>query len=424
MINIINKFFTSSNNEDSINFKLKKLSEVSEIAKIFKLINYYSEDSEVRYVGGCIRRALKNEKIDDIDLATNVDPKILCEILKKNNISFYESGIEHGTITANINNQLLEITTLRKDVSTDGRHASVKFSKNWFEDASRRDFTINSIYSDINGNLFDPFDGKKDLEKGIVKFIGNSEKRIQEDYLRILRYIRFFLIYSKHKHSEELKKNIKKNIKGISKISSERLLDELKKLFLSDGFLKLINDNFCLETVEIIFPQLKNLNIFKNLNEKKKEIIKSKDFIFLLSLSIIDETDNCDYFVYKYNLSNENKKKIKFFQKYCSKKIDKYLLDKKNLKKILYFYQTEYLIDLIDFCIIKNIGSLEKNIKLRDFFRKEPIPRLNVNAKYLMEKFNLKEGKELGEKLKKIEDYWINNSFSIKDKEIEKIVKD
>ena len=186
----------------------------------------------------------------------------------------------------------------------------------------------------------------------------------------------------------------------------------------------MINDNFCLETIEIIFPQLKNLNIFKNLNEKKKEIIKSKDFIFLLSLSIIDETDNCDYFVYKYNLSNENKKKIKFFQKYCSKKIDKYLLDKKNLKKILYFYQTEYLIDLIDFCIIKNIGSLEKNIKLRDFFRKEPIPRLNVNAKYLMEKFNLKEGKELGEKLKKIEDYWINNSFSIKDKEIEKIVKD
>ncbi len=90
----------------------------------------------------------------------------------------------------------------------------------------------------------------------------------------------------------------------------------------------------------------------------------------------------------------------------------------------MYFYQTEYLIDLIDFCIIKNIGSLEKNIKLRDFFRKEPIPRLNVNAKYLMEKFNLKEGKELGEKLKKIEDYWINNSFSIKDKEIEKIVKD
>ena len=104
-----------------------------------------------------------------------------------------KQGIEHGTITAVINKKSFEITTLRKDVKTDGRHAQVEYTDNWLEDASRRDFTINSIYSDLDGNLFDPFNGRKDLQDGLIKFIGDPAKRIKEDYLRILRYIRFFL---------------------------------------------------------------------------------------------------------------------------------------------------------------------------------------------------------------------------------------
>ena len=177
--------------------------------------------------------------MDDIDLATNLDPKIVSEILKVNKINFFETGIEHGTITARINNQKFEITSLRKDISTDGRHAQVEFSNNWYEDASRRDFTFNSIYADLNGNLYDPFNGKKDLEIGEVRFIGDPDKRIKEDYLRILRYVRFFLNYSKSKHNDQIKKIIRQNLNGLSQISSDRLLDELKKLVFSNGFLKL-----------------------------------------------------------------------------------------------------------------------------------------------------------------------------------------
>ena len=133
--------------------------------KIFDHTNSYSSDSEIRYVGGCIRKILNNEKIDDIDLATNLEPNQVCEALKLKNINFYESGISHGTITALIDKYNFEITTLRKDIFSDGRHAKVQYTKSWLEDASRRDFTINSIYSDANGNLFDPFNGKKDLKK-------------------------------------------------------------------------------------------------------------------------------------------------------------------------------------------------------------------------------------------------------------------
>ena len=141
-----------------------------------------------RYVGGCVRKVIKKEIVDDIDLATNLTPPQICEALKNKQINYYETGIEHGTITAVIDEYKFEITSLRKDVLTDGRHAEVEFSLDWKEDASRRDFTINSIYADGDGNLFDPFNGKKDLEEGNINFIGNAEKRIQEDYLRCLLY--------------------------------------------------------------------------------------------------------------------------------------------------------------------------------------------------------------------------------------------
>ena len=423
MISIVKKFFKKNNNQNSFNVELTKLKDETQVTKIFKSISDFSDESEIRYVGGCIRKILNNEKVDDIDLATNIDPHKVCEVLKKDNISFYESGIEHGTITAKVNNRKFEITSLRKDISTDGRYAKVEFSNDWYEDASRRDFTFNSIYSDLNGNLYDPFNGKIDLENGLVKFIGDAEKRIKEDYLRILRYIRFYLNYSKQKHSEELKKTIRKNINGIAKISSDRLLDEIKKLVLSEGFLTLPKDNFSLEIINLVIPQLKNLKFFKNSNYYSKKLISSKDFIFLVSLMIIDETDNCEYFLYKFNISNDDKKRIRFLAKYFSKTLDKNLFTEKNLWKIFYYNGKEYLNDLIDFHIIKNNTSAKKFLILKELFSNKSAPKLNVNAKFLMQKFNLKEGKELGKKLKDIEEFWLNNSFSINEKQIEKIIR-
>ena len=197
MINFLNKFISRTKNLSHISEKIINLSKITPIKKIFDSIKNYSSDAEIRYVGGCIRKIIKEEKVDDIDLATNLNPQQVCEALKKNHINFYETGIEHGTITAVIDNYSFEITSLREDVETDGRHAQVKFSTNWKKDATRRDFTINAIYADVDGNLFDPFNGKDDLEKGIIRFIGNPEERIKEDYLRILRYFRFFFSYSK-----------------------------------------------------------------------------------------------------------------------------------------------------------------------------------------------------------------------------------
>ena len=204
MNNLLDKIFFRSQNLNHINLGFKHIKKETEIKNIFSAIHSFSSSSEIRYVGGCVRKIINKEKVDDIDLAVNLKPTDLCKILKDNNIKYYESGIEHGTITAIINNIKFEITSLRKDIDTDGRHAKVEFSNNWKEDASRRDFTINSIYADIEGNLFDPFEGKKDLARGKINFIGFVVSGPKEDYLRILRYIRFFLNYSKKKHDQKI----------------------------------------------------------------------------------------------------------------------------------------------------------------------------------------------------------------------------
>ena len=423
MIEILNKIFFRSNNFGNLNIEFQELRNKTGIELLFRAVEGYSDTSEIRYVGGCVRKILKNEKINDIDLATNLTPNQIIEVCKKENIKFYETGLKHGTITVIINNHNFEITSLRKDLKTDGRHAEVVFTNDWKQDASRRDFSINSIYSDLQGNIFDPFNGKKDLENGKINFIGDAEKRIKEDYLRILRYIRFFLNYSKHEHDKDIIKIIKKNLDGFSKISSDRLLDEFKKLFSSDKFLNLANDQFSYEIINLIFPQFKNIHLLKKLNKFAKENIKKVDFIFLISLMTVDGSDNADYFIYKFNISKKDQKRILFLNNYLKNKNNK-SFNTKNLWKILYFNGKESLLDLINYHIFISKKVDKKLVNFINFFKDKKAPILPLRAITLMSKYNIPEGKDLGLKLKQIENKWVDNNFIISEKEVEKLIND
>jgi poly(A) polymerase len=423
MKNFLDKIFLRSNNLGYISQNIKDLSTKTPANKIFEAINSYSSMSEIRYVGGCVRKIINKEKVDDIDLATNLEPKRICEALKKNNINYYETGIEHGTITAIIDDYRFEITTLREDVQTDGRHAKVKFSKDWKADASRRDFTINSIYSDRVGNLFDPFNGKEDLENGNINFIGDAEKRVKEDYLRILRYVRFFLNYSKQEHKPEIIRKLKMNIGGVSKLSKERLLDELKKIINLKTLEKLTKDKFSLELITIVFPELQNVNIFSKLKLKTVNFVEKIDFIFLLSLMIINETDNADYFLYKFNISKKDQKRIKIIDNFYKDKIRSTTFLEKNMNKIFYYYGKEAVIDIINFRIFKVQNLDIKLSKLIEQFRDKTIPTMPISADVIMAKYKIPEGKILGDKLKMIEEEWVHNNFKISAKQIENIIK-
>ena len=422
MNSILDIIFFRRNNFKNISASIKDLSTHKKVDQIFKVIKQNSTSGEIRYVGGCIRKILNNEVVDDIDLATNLEPQEVCEILKNNNIKFYESGIEHGTITAMIDNFKFEITTLREDVETDGRHAKIKFSKDWKKDASRRDFTINSIYSDDSGNLFDPFNGKKDLENGYIKFIGEPDKRIKEDYLRILRYLRFYSNYSKHHHDTDVIKKIKINIGGISKLSKERLFDELKKITNIKTLEKLSKDKTSSEIFLMIFPEIKNLDFFSKLKPHSYNLAREFDFIFLLMLMILDNSDNADYFLYKFNISNKDKKRIKildnFYRENSSKKITL-----NDLNKIFYFSGKQAVIDILNYKIFK---SKKLDLKLKEFkdhFINKIIPIMPIKADLLMSKYKISKGKILGDKIKSIEEKWVENNFNISDQEVENILK-
>ncbi len=418
---LLKKIFQNKKISSDKDLKFLDLKNNKGVNKIFGAINNYNETSEIRYVGGCIRKILNDEKTDDIDLATNLTPDQVKHCLEKNEIKFFETGIEHGTITAVIDDQYFEITTLRKDVKTDGRHAVVEYTTNWKEDSLRRDFSINSIYSDLDGNLYDPNSGHKDLNVGIIKFIGDPETRIKEDYLRIIRYLRFYTEYSKIDHEINIIKIIKKNIEGLGKISKDRQFNELKKIIKLDNFLKLFKNKTSCELFSLVFPQLKNFKKLSKLSKPQEKILKNKSLNFVISFLVIDETDNSDYFVYKYNLPNELKDKINFLKKNSLNKDSNKIFNKKDLQKIFYYEGKSSIMDLIDFNLLYFKQS-KKLSELKTYFEKLDKPEFPIKAQLLINDYGLKEGRELGQKLKNLEMKWIENNFNLSKKDMEKVL--
>ena len=418
---LLKKIFQNKKISSDKDLKFLDLKNSKGVNKIFGAINNYNESSEIRYVGGCVRKILNDEKTDDIDLATNLTPDQVKQCLEKNQIKFFETGIEHGTITAVIDDQNFEITTLRKDVKTDGRHAVVEYTTNWKEDSLRRDFSINSIYSDLDWNLYDPNSGHKDLNVGIIKFIGDPETRIKEDYLRIIRYLRFYTEYSKIDHEINIIKIIKKNIEGLGKVSKERQFNELKKILKLDNFLKLFKNKTSCELFSLIFPQLKNFKKLSKLSKPQEKILKNKSLNFVISFLVIDETDNSDYFVYKYNLPNELKDKINFLKNNSLNKDSTEVFNKKELQKIFYYEGKSNAIDLIDFNLLYFKQS-KKLSELKTYFEKLDKPEFPIKAQLLINDYGLKEGRELGQKLKNLEMKWIENNFNLSKKDMEKVL--
>ncbi len=204
-----------------------------ETRKIMAVLN--EDGGEARFVGGCVRNALVNRPVLDIDIATPLEPEDVIARLNKHKIAYAPIGLKHGTVTAIVDGRPYEITTLRLDVLTFGRHAEVKFTDDWKTDASRRDFTINTIYATADGDLYDPFGGISDLRNGIVRFVGDPDKRINEDVLRILRFFRFYAHFGRGMPDAAGVKACAMNAKQVSKLSAERIRQEVLKLLAAEN---------------------------------------------------------------------------------------------------------------------------------------------------------------------------------------------
>ena len=402
------------------NKSIKPLQNIKEAQNIFSHLNEIDGRNTVRFVGGCVRKVLCGEKVDDIDLATLLKPEEVKERLITKGIKVIDTGISHGTVTAVINQIRFEITTLRKDISTDGRHANVEFTLDWEEDSSRRDFTINAIYADMEGRVFDPQNGISDLQNGRIRFIGSPEKRIQEDYLRILRYFRFFAKYSLVDHEKEVIKTIKQYINGINKISKERIFDELEKTLLIKNFYNIFSNNFSKDIILNIFPQFKYSERIKIINSLEKNLVNQYDRHLILAALILDESNDYEYFCHKYKTSGEIKTRFKNISTNLNELKNKKFYSQENIKRLIYFSNKNYTKDLLLFSIAinkkENISIIEELI---NFANGCEIPKFPISGDCL-KKYGYKTGPELGKKLKSLEQDWVNNNFFIEQRSIDK----
>ena len=400
-------FFPFYKNKD-LNFVFKKLKE-----------DFPNKINTAMFVGGCVRKYLSNEEIDDIDIATTLTTNQVKERFKNTKFKIIDSGIKHGTVTLIFDQLKLELTTLRKDIKTDGRHAEIEYTSDWEEDSKRRDFTINAIYLDINGKIFDPQSGLSDLKNRNVKFIGDPHKRIEEDYLRIIRFIRFSLDYESETENTIIQA-IKLNLNGIKQISKERILTELFKILGSKNFKKLHNKKNLKDIFLLIFPEFKYLDRLEKLNQISNNYSFNKDI--LLAILLIDKTNNHEYFSHKYNISNNLKENLNLLAKnFTNLNVEKSFFQN-HLKKNIFYFGKEHLNELN----MLNFAS-NKKIKLKDFLNtskiieKISIPIFPFDGKYLKNK-GIKEGAMMGKILILLKNDWVNNDFTISDKQILKII--
>jgi poly(A) polymerase len=198
---------------------------------VMQCLSADSKNPAALYVGGCVRNFLMGEEVEDIDIATIHTPPEVLRRLEASGIKYVPTGIEHGTVTAVLSGQHFEITTLRRDVETDGRRAVVAFSEDWAEDAARRDFTINTLLCSAEGDVYDPTgQGLSDLAAGRVAFVGDPALRIAEDYLRILRFFRFHARYGKDAPDEAALKACRAAADQVMGLSAERITQEIFKI--------------------------------------------------------------------------------------------------------------------------------------------------------------------------------------------------
>ena len=247
--------------------------------------------AEARFVGGCVRDAILKRPVLDIDIATPLTPPQVIEALAVAKIKAVPTGIEHGTITAVCEGRPFEITTLRRDVETDGRRAVVAFTTDWAEDAARRDFRLNALYLDAEGVIHDPTgEGLSDARAGRIVFVGDAETRIREDYLRILRFFRFSAWYGRGEPDAEAVRACAGLKDGLTGLSAERVSKELIKLLGADDPRPTLRLMAATGVLGALLPEVQGLARFEGLVEIETSQLFTCDPALRLAALLPDDT--------------------------------------------------------------------------------------------------------------------------------------
>ena len=379
--------------------------------KLISILNPTNLETHTQFVGGCVRKAIERKLTTDIDLATVYKPEEVKKILLKNNYKVLDLAIKYGSITTFSKNYKYEITSLRKDIKPDGRHTKIQLTNNWLEDSLRRDFTINAIYCDKFGKIFDPVSGIKDLKNKKINFIGSPDLRIKEDYLRILRFIRFSLEYNSNIKDHNIMRIINKNLRFLKFISQERLFIELKKILELKSLFTINNKNY----FKKIISQVYKIKFFERLNRVRilnKKLGLKFNYLQLLSILLVGYDKKYIHFSKEFRLSNKDKDYLNFIYEQF-KLLKNKAYSYQTIRHQIYFYKKDLTLDFLNFifCVNKEI-NLKTLIKYRLFIKKFKVPRFPISGDFLIKK-GFKQGKKLGKKLEFLKNSWIKNNFKL-----------
>ncbi|XP_037535227.1 CCA tRNA nucleotidyltransferase 1, mitochondrial [Nematolebias whitei] len=376
---------------------------LSGLAEVFEKHQY-----ELRIAGGAVRDLLSGKRPDDVDFATTATPEEMKQMFQSAGIRMINNkGEKHGTITARLHNENFEVTTLRVDVQTDGRHAEVEFTTDWQKDSERRDLTINSMFLGLDGTLYDYFKGYEDLQNHKVRFVGSAEQRIQEDYLRILRYFRFYgrVVLKPDSHEPETLAAIRENGRGLASIAGERIWVELKKLVVGNHAAHLLELIYDLELAQYLgLPPGGDVDEMKRVWQNAKDHSPKPMTILAALFRCPEEVEKMDI---RLKVSREEKNLCLFLVKH-RRELCRSQEERDSLRPF-----TDFIIDS------RELDSQSKVCELLKYQGEEKllkellgwsIPRFPISG-HDLRKMGISSGKEIGAALQMLRDVWKSSHY-------------
>ena len=371
---------------------------------------------ETRFVGGAVRDKLLGIPFSDVDLATTAHPDVVTEVLAGAGIKVVPTGIAHGTVTAVVAGKGFEITTLRRDIETDGRHAVVAYTDDWQEDAARRDFTMNALSRDAAGKIYDYFGGLDDAHAGRVKFVGDASARMNEDALRLLRFFRFYAWYAKEEPDEQTLRALEFAAPTLKNLSRERVWKETKRLLSapnpSDAWMLMLRHHI----VSQFFPEATNLKTLCNLLSYEHARQAGQHFNPLLRMAALLHGQKIDANALKERFafsSDETQKLAQFLKNPLGTKGDgRGETDVTTLSFALHRYGLDLTEEFLVLSMAKGVqfnwesarGVLEK-------WEPKTFPLKGDDVLALLSHVGLPPGPRVGEILHAVEAWWVAQNF-------------
>jgi len=369
------------------------------------------DGGDARFVGGVVRNALMKREVSDIDIATPLTPDEVTARLKAAGLGAVPTGIEHGTVTAIAGGKPFEVTTLRRDVATDGRRAVVAFTSSWEEDAQRRDFTLNALYASAGGEVFDTVGGIADLNAGRVRFVGDAAARIREDYLRILRLFRFHAWYGKGELDADALRAAAAEKAGLAQLSGERIAKEMLKLLAAENPVPVLRVMAASGILGVILPGELNVARLDRLCANDAASFFAPDAVLRLAALLGAGTQTANEVADRWKLSNADRDRLVDLAG-ATEKIVCYL-SVKETRKLLYRlgtarFRDRMLLRWAEDPKESNAVQWRALLAMADAWQRPAFP---LSGEDVMAA-GVKQGPLVGRILSEVEDWWIDSDFT------------